>query len=601
MNLCLSFLLLCLLSTSLAWASEDAELVALQEENARLVQEKQSLLEQMLAWESQSADALTRLQARGDELEELRLKLNQVAESLSAERAQLIENKNNNSKKISGINRFFNQALSWVGLNEDDDEQKFSEHLRAYNADLENYNAQLAAYTADLDSYQLAQDNLTPDAQGSASLRPQIEGLDVSIAAVELKIAAREQAIKSEQAEAARQDDLFNALPSEQKISALQERIAQRKQELARLQGEINDKYDSVNGLYQSITSDSSQELRDRYASELANFNQLKDSWSELRLQQGSDQAALTAAMDAKKLEDMQNVFNQLTSKRLATEGRSLPAKMGYNLSVPVDPESCAEKDRLSETFVALEVGTREFNQIRHQLEKISRPCLVKVYIDPPHQSIYGFALRNTGSPRINPQGTGNDEGGYREYSFEFTNKANMKLSLVDDAKLEHLDSHDHMETAMVFIPRLVEPYLELTDKGQVVHLPTGETVTFDAETKEILNGVLSEQAIDLSMNRSTRNFARVNYQGKGLIIQTDRRGNSPEYTFRDSYNTHEQLKHARVKYNGKECLVLKTLLWDGTLGDDGVSFKYASDEELLDKVINPVCKWNLSLSDLTP
>ncbi len=214
---------------------------------------------------------------------------------------------------------------------------------------------------------------------------------------------------------------------------------------------------------------------------------------------------------------------------------------------------------------------------------------------------LLGFEFRNVGSPVINPTGSGDNSGGYREFSFQFHDAHAPKFILSDNAKLSGRDSHDNMVTVMMFFPRRVRPWLEPSNDEWVVHLGNGETAVFDPATKEVKGGVFREAPIDLNPDRTARHFARVAYQGNGLVLETSRRGESPEYTATQVFNRNENITHVKLRHRGRECLVRKDLVWEGSHGQQGVQFKYASDQEFLDRVVNPECGWQLTLPAISP
>jgi len=74
-----------------------------------------------------------------------------------------------------------------------------------------------------------------------------------------------------------------------------------------------------------------------------------------------------------------------------------------------------------------------------------------------------------------------------------------MKL-LVSDAPD---DTTSHITySAMVFLPRKILPSIKRIDNELIVTLPTKEIVKFNAQTKEIIGGALSEGSMKQEKNK---------------------------------------------------------------------------------------------------
>ena len=132
------------------------------------------------------------------------------------------------------------------------------------------------------------------------------------------------------------------------------------------------------------------------------------------------------------------------------------------------------------------------------------------------------------------------------------------------------------------------------------VILPTEEVIWFDAMTKEIIGGVLEETPIDMTESRHHRKFAGIDYTGNGIMIRADRRAGTPEHTYGVSYNVNERIRDALITHKDKECIVNKNMIWENTENPDVTAyFKYASDQDFLDIVINSICGWNLTMDDI--
>ena len=192
--------------------------------------------------------------------------------------------------------------------------------------------------------------------------------------------------------------------------------------------------------------------------------------------------------------------------------------------------------------------------------------------LDGTARKVVGFSFVNHGPNRVMPVaereiGAGPD----RDFEMEFRNRARQDIQFhVTDIPTEYLS--ERMESYFYFFPRLNLPAIQWTAadaKTFTVVLPTGEPVVFDAASKEIVGGVLSETSpIDLGPDRFKRKFAGISYSGTGLYFRVDRRGNDP------------RLGTVATVYQGqKTCKIPSSLLFNQ--GEHShVEFLFATDAE---------------------
>lgn len=205
---------------------------------------------------------------------------------------------------------------------------------------------------------------------------------------------------------------------------------------------------------------------------------------------------------------------------------------------------------------------------------------------------VHGFELKNSGSPRVNPVG----RAVHRDWDFMAPGRARRELGLLvyewasPDAGAD--DSASSMLTELVFLPRRVVPALRPTPDGAAyeVTLPTGETVVFDARTKEVAGGVLAETGpIDTNPDRHARRFAALRYSGSGVMIRSDQRGDTPR-----SSVVWGQKKLATATWGAKTCRFSPAEVWkqdaDGA-GSDGL---YPTDAPFY-AMLKRRCGWDLS------
>ncbi|MFI5345936.1 MAG: hypothetical protein ACHQ51_06135 [Elusimicrobiota bacterium] len=202
------------------------------------------------------------------------------------------------------------------------------------------------------------------------------------------------------------------------------------------------------------------------------------------------------------------------------------------------------------------------------------------------------FTLRNSSSPRINPTG----RGVHRDYSFSAPENARQELGLFvyEWASLDPGadDSASSMLSEILFFPRRVTPSVRLTPDGASYEatLPTGETVLFEARTKEILGGVLTETApIDTNQDRHARAFAALRYSGGGIMLRSDQRGDSPR-----SSVVWGQKKYATVVWGAKTCRVSTADVWKQDASGAGSANLYPTDEGFY-SMLGRKCGWTVT------
>ena len=303
-----------------------------------------------------------------------------------------------------------------------------------------------------------------------------------------------------------------------------------------------------------------------------------------------------------------QNQFvEQLTTPEYLSE---VPSTFNNNgsrssRSVKIDKKHCDLETQERSELNRLSYGTPEFEKKLEKVLALSSLCKMSVSVDESGDLVE-INFENDTQNAINPRTA--EHGSSRQYRFIFEerSKQNINLSITENAGLTGLMSSDLLESTIIFIPRKNLPYVEAVQEHEAatcarkIFLPTGEFIVLNAMTNEIIDGVLKESPMDMTVSRHQRKFARLEYTGNGIMIRADRRAGTPEHTYSQSFNVNEQISRATITRKGKTCLVSKNLIWENTMNADvGAYFKYSTDQEFLDKVINPICGWGLSLSDL--
>lgn len=265
-----------------------------------------------------------------------------------------------------------------------------------------------------------------------------------------------------------------------------------------------------------------------------------------------------------------------------------------------INPEMCKKIQDMRAKLKELSAGSEEYSTLLKEILSLSDTCSQNTVLEG--DEVVGFHFTNDTKNKINPQTAPNESSREFKFTFEQRSLQNAHLAITENSGLTGLMSHDLLETTVVFIPRKTLPYIDVassTNCTRTVVLPTEELIVFDLITKEIISGALKESPMDMTESRHQRKFAGLEYTGNGIMIRVDRRAGTPEHNYNVSYNVNERIKQATLTHKGKTCYVPKEVIFaNANNADLGAYIKYETDQELLD-AINPICKWNLALSDI--
>ena len=133
------------------------------------------------------------------------------------------------------------------------------------------------------------------------------------------------------------------------------------------------------------------------------------------------------------------------------------------------------------------------------------------------------FQIENRG-----PNGIVSAKDSIRSFEFNFEEQASQNLSLFMSDAPNGTVSHT-MHSYMMFFPRhyLFHAESEKNEEFKVT-LPTGEEMIFNKEG-EIIEGVFEEGPVDISGDRFSRHYADLKYQGKGILLRANARGQMPQ------------------------------------------------------------------------
>ena len=171
--------------------------------------------------------------------------------------------------------------------------------------------------------------------------------------------------------------------------------------------------------------------------------------------------------------------------------------------------------------------------------------------------------------------------GEYVTRSWEFVRSENARQELefrVSDTTDEYL-SHT-VETYVRLFPRKVVPSIRREGDQLRVTLPTGEAMLFDARTRKVVGGVISETPIQPAR-------FDFKYSGSGVMVVAARRGDDPR-------NNSQVLitKPGRPARPGeKPCRVPSSRLW--TADADNPQFRFPTDDGF-DEFVRKTCGFSI-------
>ncbi|MFY7993420.1 MAG: hypothetical protein ACOVP4_09030 [Bacteriovoracaceae bacterium] len=188
-----------------------------------------------------------------------------------------------------------------------------------------------------------------------------------------------------------------------------------------------------------------------------------------------------------------------------------------------------------------------------------------------------------------------------RSFSFEYPEQARQNMSLqVDDAPNETV-SHT-MHSIFMFFPRKILPYAVFKEGQLVVTLPNEEKILFNPESKEVIGGVFQEGEVDTSGDRFKRRYADLRYEGKGIVLRVNARGQSPQLG--QFENTKIDTEYGTVGSadvlimngaTGQRCRRPKKDFWE-PIDVNPILFKFPTDKEF-DEYLKSKCGFGLPQS----
>jgi len=168
-----------------------------------------------------------------------------------------------------------------------------------------------------------------------------------------------------------------------------------------------------------------------------------------------------------------------------------------------------------------------------------------------------------------------------RDFQFRFDERARQDIHLMVSDWVPARDRifrlSEIMNSLMLFFPRKFLPAIVSSKGRNLITLPTGEEVEFDAETHEIRGGVLSETPVDLNPDRQARRFPGIEYRGSGVVVRVNSRGVDPRIGTTATVTSGAPLSNCDKAASCNQCQIPSKELWDQT---GAVRFKFSTDAD---------------------
>jgi hypothetical protein len=196
---------------------------------------------------------------------------------------------------------------------------------------------------------------------------------------------------------------------------------------------------------------------------------------------------------------------------------------------------------------------------------------------------IVGFEFSNHGGNRILPPRRDASKNQFytRDFQFRFDERARQDIHLMVSDWVPSRDRVFHlsevMNSLMLFFPRKFLPAIVNAGERNIVNLPTGEAIEFDASTKEIRSGVFLEGAVDLNPEGRARKFPGIEYRGKGVLLRVDARGKDPRIANNATITIGTPPENCNGGSACNRCQVPSKELWDQ---NGAVRFKFSTDAQ---------------------
>lgn len=202
---------------------------------------------------------------------------------------------------------------------------------------------------------------------------------------------------------------------------------------------------------------------------------------------------------------------------------------------------------------------------------------------ETPETGTDGFSFANMGDNRI--VDATKHKYSQRNFNFDYLEQARQNLVMEVDDSPNSTVSHT-MHSIFMFFPRKQLPIVEQLSGTIDVTLPNGEKVIYHMDSKEIVDGIFKEGPVDVSADRFKRQYPDLKYQGQGVVLRVNARGQSPQLGQFENVKIDMEYGNkgsAEVLImngaTGQRCRRPKADFWE-PLDVSPIEFKFPTDEE---------------------
>ena len=262
-----------------------------------------------------------------------------------------------------------------------------------------------------------------------------------------------------------------------------------------------------------------------------------------------------------------------------------LPAEVAKAPEAPLKP---VPQRNLPESTIAVPDKDSASRKIAYDTLLTSRQQQDKIqagwqYRRDRQGNIVGFEFSNHGGNRVLPPRRDASKNQFftRDFQFRFDDRARQDIHLMISDWVPSRDRQfrlsELMNSLILLFPRKMLPAIVNFGERNIVTLPTGEEIEFDAATQEVAAGVFIEAPVDLNPDGRARKFPDISYTGGGVMVRAEARGTDPRLSASALILNNSAPEDCVPGSPCARCQVPSRALWEQS---GAVRFKFATDQE---------------------
>ncbi|MGH7875918.1 MAG: hypothetical protein ACREQO_27315 [Candidatus Binatia bacterium] len=275
-------------------------------------------------------------------------------------------------------------------------------------------------------------------------------------------------------------------------------------------------------------------------------------------------------------------------AKPEAAKTEPAPTELRPEVAKPTEaPSKPMPRRNLPESAIAAPDKDSASRKIAYDIQLASRPQDGKIragwqYRRDRQGNIVGFEFSNHGGNPILPPRRDASKNQFftRDYQFRFDDRARQDIHLLVSDWVPSRDRQfrlsELMNSVVLLFPRRVLPAIVSFGERNIVTLPNGEEIEFNAVTQEIAAGVFSEAPVDLNPDGRARKFPAISYKGRGVMVRADARGADPRLAPTAVISNNAAPQDCLPGSPCAQCQVPSRELWEQS---GAVRFKFSNDK----------------------